>query len=324
MQQWQQTIRHVRILILSVRTYKSIRGTSKSSLGLFEIQSLAPLDLASPFDRRQRGQGALALRRNAITLQNVGARSGFAELIRNKVKNVFCSVFDIFSRCTAAPSFTRRRSPLSLRARLILHPSDFSRAPAPSPPPAPPLQLRPRPLAPTLTLRLTPTLTLRVALTLMLRLALTLTLTLALTPTLTLPSSRARLQLWGVDVNTMAKKQLLVPPNDGDTEENLSLEEKLRRERQRLHATGVTSFFWSSRGSASIRIMVPLQASNRTIERAKRASKQASPAPEVMSALFPPPPPSTMFVLSICSSGIVGELTAHSGPKAIRPDQPFG
>ena len=59
----------------------------------------------------------------------------------------------------------------------------------------------------------------------------------------------------------MAKKQLVVPPNDGDTEENLSLEEKLRRERQRLHATGVTSFFWSSRGSTSIRIMVPLQAS---------------------------------------------------------------
>eukprot|EP00904_Undaria_pinnatifida_P001376 jgi/Undpi1/11239/HiC_scaffold_30.g13537.m1 len=53
----------------------------------------------------------------------------------------------------------------------------------------------------------------------------------------------------------MAKKQLVVPPNDGDTEENLSLEEKLRRERQRLHATGVTSFFWSSRGSTSIRIM---------------------------------------------------------------------
>lgn len=66
-------------------------------------------------------------------------------------------------------------------------------------------------------------------------------------------------QLWGVDVNTLAKRQLVVAPNDGDTEENLSLEEKLRRERQRLHATGVTSFFWSSRGSANIRIMVPLQ-----------------------------------------------------------------
>ncbi|CAM9904025.1 unnamed protein product, partial [Ascophyllum nodosum] len=66
-------------------------------------------------------------------------------------------------------------------------------------------------------------------------------------------------QLWGVDVNTMAKKQLVVAPNSGDTEENLSLEEKLRRERQRLHATGVTSFFWTSRGSSNIRIMVPLQ-----------------------------------------------------------------
>lgn len=85
-----------------------------------------------------------------------------------------------------------------------------------------------------------------------------------------LPSTRPRLphsQLWGVDVNTMGKKQLVVAPNSGDTEENLSLEEKLRRERQRLHATGVTSFFWTSRGSTNIRIMVPLQVSIKTADR---------------------------------------------------------
>ncbi|CAM9194892.1 unnamed protein product [Discosporangium mesarthrocarpum] len=66
-------------------------------------------------------------------------------------------------------------------------------------------------------------------------------------------------QLWGVDVNTLAKRQLVISPNDGDTEDNLSLEEKLRRERQRLHSLGVTSYFWSSRGSANAIIMVPLQ-----------------------------------------------------------------
>ncbi|CAM9147127.1 unnamed protein product, partial [Choristocarpus tenellus] len=66
-------------------------------------------------------------------------------------------------------------------------------------------------------------------------------------------------QLWGVDVNTLVKRQLVISPNDGDTEENLSLEEKLRRERQRLHVVGVTSYFWSSRGSSSVILMVPLQ-----------------------------------------------------------------
>ena len=49
------------------------------------------------------------------------------------------------------------------------------------------------------------------------------------------------------------------PPIDGDTEENLSHEEKLRRERQRLHAVGVTSYSWSNRGAACVRVMVPLR-----------------------------------------------------------------
>ena len=89
-------------------------------------------------------------------------------------------------------------------------------------------------------------------------------------------------------MNTMAKKQLVVPPNDGDTEENLSLEEKLRRERQRLHATGVTSFFWSSRGSTSIRIMVPLQAS-KTNERASK--RKASNGLCLKFCLHTPPSP---------------------------------
>ena len=47
-----------------------------------------------------------------------------------------------------------------------------------------------------------------------------------------------------------------------DTEENLSLEEKLRRERQRLLATGIQVYSWSGQATQSNgggRILVPLQ-----------------------------------------------------------------
>ena len=47
----------------------------------------------------------------------------------------------------------------------------------------------------------------------------------------------------------------LLKPSQGDTEENLSLEEKLRRERQRVQAVGVTSFSWcGNRG-----LLVPME-----------------------------------------------------------------
>lgn len=35
------------------------------------------------------------------------------------------------------------------------------------------------------------------------------------------------LQLWGIDLSSLRKKKLVVPPNAGDTEDNLSLEEKV-------------------------------------------------------------------------------------------------
>ena len=37
--------------------------------------------------------------------------------------------------------------------------------------------------------------------------------------------------------------RLFNPPNEGNTEENLSREEKLRRERQRIHAVRFLDFF---------------------------------------------------------------------------------
>lgn len=67
-------------------------------------------------------------------------------------------------------------------------------------------------------------------------------------------------QLFSMDVNTMQETIYVAPPG-ADTEENLSLEEKLRRERQRLMATGIQSYTWI-RGEPSCgnaRILVPLQ-----------------------------------------------------------------
>jgi len=49
-------------------------------------------------------------------------------------------------------------------------------------------------------------------------------------------------------------RQLVKPPGDGDTEENLTIEEKLRRERMRQRETGITQYAWGKDG----RILIPL------------------------------------------------------------------
>jgi dipeptidyl-peptidase-4 len=62
-------------------------------------------------------------------------------------------------------------------------------------------------------------------------------------------------QLYAYDTET-GREQLLVSPIDGGaSEENLSLEEKLRRERLRQREVGVTQYAWADTGS---RILVPL------------------------------------------------------------------
>ena len=67
-------------------------------------------------------------------------------------------------------------------------------------------------------------------------------------------------QLYGLDLDTYEEAVYVQPPG-ADTEENLSLEEKLRRERQRLLATGIQTYSWVA-GPAECggaRLLVPLQ-----------------------------------------------------------------
>lgn len=73
-----------------------------------------------------------------------------------------------------------------------------------------------------------------------------------------LHSSEASLQreLYAVDVATGERSLVLAPVEGGDTEESLTLDEKLRRERQRDLGVGVTSYRWAPEGSL---LVVPLQ-----------------------------------------------------------------
>ncbi len=62
-------------------------------------------------------------------------------------------------------------------------------------------------------------------------------------------------QLYAVDPTTGERQTLVMPPDGGASEENLSLEEKLRRERQRQLDLGITSYAWAPTGQ---RLLVPL------------------------------------------------------------------
>lgn len=67
-------------------------------------------------------------------------------------------------------------------------------------------------------------------------------------------------QLYALDVPQRRVSLLAAPPEDrggaGNTEGNLSLEEKLRRERQRQMGVGITSYAWSP---AARRLLYPIQ-----------------------------------------------------------------
>jgi dipeptidyl-peptidase-4 len=70
------------------------------------------------------------------------------------------------------------------------------------------------------------------------------------------PDGSLNRQLFAFDPATGQRRLLLAPGAGGTSEETVSLEEALRRERQRQMETGVTSYAWSDEGG---RILVPLQ-----------------------------------------------------------------
>jgi dipeptidyl-peptidase-4 len=51
--------------------------------------------------------------------------------------------------------------------------------------------------------------------------------------------------LWRLDLRTGRREKWLAPPGEGVTEANISREEALRRERQRIVSTGITQYAWA-------------------------------------------------------------------------------
>ena len=72
------------------------------------------------------------------------------------------------------------------------------------------------------------------------------------------PDQSLTRELYAFDPATGEQRLLVVPEGGGTTEENVSLEEALRRERQRQRELGVTQYAWAEDRN---RILVPLQGS---------------------------------------------------------------
>ena len=62
--------------------------------------------------------------------------------------------------------------------------------------------------------------------------------------------------LWGLDIAGGRKQRFLSPPGETVSEENISLEETLRRERLRLRETGITDYIWAEKASV---MLLPLR-----------------------------------------------------------------
>ena len=62
-------------------------------------------------------------------------------------------------------------------------------------------------------------------------------------------------QLYGFDLEAGTERLLIAPPTHSDSEENLSLEEKLRRERLRQRELGITRYEWAKKTG---QILLPL------------------------------------------------------------------
>jgi len=62
--------------------------------------------------------------------------------------------------------------------------------------------------------------------------------------------------LWGLEAATGRKQRWLSPPGETVTEENISREETLRRERLRLRETGITDYIWAEKANV---MLLPLR-----------------------------------------------------------------
>src|ERR1700674_5644859 len=58
--------------------------------------------------------------------------------------------------------------------------------------------------------------------------------------------------LWSLDFASGRKQRFLSPPGETVTEENISREETLRRERLRLRETGITDYIWAEQASVML------------------------------------------------------------------------
>ncbi len=65
-------------------------------------------------------------------------------------------------------------------------------------------------------------------------------------------------ELYAFDPETGAERLLAHPPGGGETEENLSREQKLRRERQRIRGLGITRYAWAHHDAKTPRMLVPV------------------------------------------------------------------
>ncbi len=72
------------------------------------------------------------------------------------------------------------------------------------------------------------------------------------------PEGNLSRQLYAFDVATAVTRQLVHPPGGGVTDETISLEEALRRERLRQRETGITQYAWSKKGN---HLLIPLHGS---------------------------------------------------------------
>src|SRR2546421_10539754 len=62
--------------------------------------------------------------------------------------------------------------------------------------------------------------------------------------------------LWRLDLKSGKKEMWLGPPGEAVSEENLSREEALRRERMRLRETGITDYVWAEKANV---MLLPLR-----------------------------------------------------------------